>query len=97
MAFADHAAAKSAGWFSRKYRTNEVHSANSQANQDRLAAKFHSAFARQESARKLSDAQRLAKLPATGATKERAKLTARIAAAKTAPKVKTPDVKTKGK
>lgn len=84
MAFADHAAAKLAGWFSRKHRTNEVHSANSEANQNRLAAKYDGAYARQAASRKLTPAQKLAKLPATGATRERAKLTARVAAMKVA-------------
>lgn len=84
MAFADHNTAKLNGWFSRKHRTNEVHSRNSEANQARLAAKSDGAWARTVESRKLTTAQKVAKLPATGATRERAKLTARLAAEKAA-------------
>lgn len=101
MGFATHADAKLAGNFSRKHRTNEVHSRNSEANQDRLAAKSQGAYARTVAARKLSTAQKIAKLPATGAVRERAKLTARLANEKaSAPKPKAPKVEqkqTKGK
>lgn len=98
MGFATHADAKLAGYFSRKHRTNEIHSANSEANQDRLAAKAQGAWARQAVSRKLTTAAKLAKLPVTGATRERARLTARLATEKaSAPKPKAPKVEAKPK
>lgn len=87
---------KPAGNFSRKHRTNEAHAKASEANQNRLTDKVHGAWARQAASAKLTTAQKLAKLPATGAVRERAKLTARLAAEKAAaPKPKAPKVEKK--
>lgn len=82
--FVARVGSKAPGNFSRKHRTNEAHAKASEANQNRLADKVHGAWARQAASDKLTTAQKLAKLPGTGATRERAKLTARLAAEKAA-------------
>jgi hypothetical protein len=85
--FAAPGSGKKPGWFSRRHQGNDVHAAVSAANHERLTAKTHDAWARQAASAKLTTAQKLAKLPATGAVRERAKLTARLASE---PKPKAP-------
>jgi hypothetical protein len=82
MAFSTHTEARFNGWFSRKFQTNEAHYKASTTNQDRITAKRENAWARQAASRKLTTAQKIARLPATGAVRERAKLTARLASEK---------------
>jgi hypothetical protein len=83
MAFADHNAAKFAGWFSRRHQSAEAHLAVKEANRLRSDEKYASAYARQAETAKLSPGQKLARLDqkfgkGLGATQERARLAGRI-------------------
>jgi len=83
MAYNTAAEARQNYWFSRKFKTNEVHSNNSDANKTRWAEKFNSALFRQKQSAKMSPADRLKALDnrlgkGLGAKRERAKLTLKV-------------------
>lgn len=71
-------------------------------NAERLTQKLQDAWARQAASKKLSTAEKLARLDVNlgkgvGAKKERAKLAKRLASEKTPPKPKTDDKNPKSK
>lgn len=66
--------AHAAGWFSRRYRTSEVHNIASLTNAERWERKFTEAYERQANASLRTIEERVARLLPGGSHRERAKL-----------------------
>lgn len=97
MAFSSHQEAKLNGFFSRRHQSAEAHFAVREANKLRTDAKYEGASARQAASDRLSTVQKIARLPKTGAVRERARLEKRLASEKTStPKPKASKVEAKG-
>lgn len=92
MGYSSHADAKLAGWFSRKHRTNEMHSAASEAKHEKYAQKYLTARERTAVSAKRTLAEKVENLDrmfgtGVGATKERARLALKVELAKQPKKV----------